>query len=79
MLTTNWEKIDRFYIVLAVVLILMAVLVVFSFNGVFSALLSAYDIDPNAVNSDMKIEKEKMTEAYSWVFEKGSIHLDLTD
>ena len=73
------ESVDRFYIVLITVLILMAILVIFSFRGTFSAILSSYEIDPDALSVGVIVDKNNLNNAYDWVFERGSVKLEITD
>lgn len=78
MIALDWEKIDKFYIVLSLVLILMAILIIFSFRGVFTAFIKAYELDQKAISSDTKIEKEKLDEVSKWLFNKESVPLEIT-
>ncbi len=73
------ESVDKFYVVLAIVLVLMAILVIFSFRGIFNALLSAYEIDQGSISVDSTVEKQNLNEAYNWVYNRGSIRLEITD
>ena len=70
MLAINWEKIDKFYIVLAIVLIAMAVILIFAVKGIFSSYLTAYEIDYSSISSELRIDKDKLDEAYRWIFER---------
>jgi len=79
MLTTDWEKTDKFYIILVAVLVTLSVLLVFSFRGVFSAFLTSYEIDQAAISSGVKIQEERLDEVYSWVFNKERVPLELTN
>ena len=79
MLKKAWEKLDRFYLILAIVLTLMAVLLVVTFRGIFSAFLNVYEIDQKDINVDVKVQKETLDEAYVWVTEKESIPLQIRD
>jgi len=75
----NWEKIDKFYIILAVVLVLMAVMVIFSFRGVFGAFLTAYDFDQNEIGQEAMLDEDKIEEAYNFVFDKNPVSLAVRD
>jgi hypothetical protein len=72
MLTIDWAKIDKFYIALVFVLILMAILVIFTFKSVFSAFNTAYEIDQGSAVTELKVDREKLEEAYGWVFNRGA-------
>lgn len=79
MLKTNWEKIDKFYIVLAVILTLMAVLVIVTVKSIFSAYNSAYALDEEGIGNEMRIDKSKLEEVYEWSFNKKTLPLEVKD
>ncbi|KKQ98403.1 MAG: hypothetical protein UT24_C0004G0026 [Candidatus Woesebacteria bacterium GW2011_GWB1_39_12] len=74
----NWEKIDKFYIVFVVVMILLAVLVIMSFRGVFNAYLIAFEIDQKG-EDELIIKKDNLNEAYSWALEKKTLPLEVRE
>lgn len=77
MLEKVWDKIDKFYFVLAIVLGVLATMIVVAFRGIFSAYLSAYEISEKDVGIGAKIEKEKLEEAYTWLTTKETIPLKI--
>ena len=77
MLDRIWEKIDKFYFVFAVVLILMAVMVIVAFKGIFSAYLNAYEISSKDIQADTEVNKDSLEEAHFWVTEKSAVPLQL--
>ena len=77
MIFENWEKVDKFYIVLMVTLTLLSVMVILTFRGLFSAYITAYEIDQREISGDVRIDKEKLEEAYSWVFTKETLPLEI--
>ena len=77
MSTQHSVKIDKFYIVFGVVMIILAATVIFSFRGIFSAFNLAYEFGRSDLESELKINKEKLDEAYTWAFERKSMDLDL--
>jgi uncharacterized ion transporter superfamily protein YfcC len=79
MLEKVWGKIDKFYLVLFVVMTLSAVLVIVVFKGVFSSYLNAYEINQKDLQVDAKIQKESLEEAYNWFSNKQTIHLKVRD
>ena len=72
MLSIDWAKLDKFYIVLIATLILLSLLVVFAFRSVFSAYNVAYEVSQSSLNSELKINKEKLDEVYNWVFTRAN-------
>jgi hypothetical protein len=77
MSTQHLAKIDKFYIVFVSVLIALAAMVILTFRGIFSAFNRGYEIDQSSLESDLKINKDKLNEAYTWAFEKNTVSLDL--
>jgi hypothetical protein len=75
MLEKVWDKLDKFYIVLAVVLMLMAIMIVVTFRGIFSAYLSAYEISDKDTGVNARIKKEALDEAYVWLTTKKATPL----
>ena len=71
----SWEKVDKFYLILAIILVLMSALLVFSVRGVISMFLTSRDIGSDAINPEVRVEKEKLNEAYGYVFNKNVIRL----
>jgi hypothetical protein len=66
----NWEKIDKFYIVLSFVLVVMSVLVIFSFRGIFAALLTAYELDQSQLTAKAQIDTSALEEAGGWITQR---------
>lgn len=79
MLEKVWGKLDKFYLVLALVMALSAVLLVVVFKGVFSAYLNAYDVGQKDLQVDAKIQKESLEEVYLWVSNKETVPLEVRD
>ena len=77
MLKMGWAKVDKFYIALVIVLAVMAAVVIFAFKGVFSAYITAYEIDQRSLDVELSVNKEKLNEAHKWVFEREIIPLQM--
>ena len=77
MISVNWDKVDKFYIVLMVTLTMLSVMLILTFRGLFSAYITAYEIDQREISGDVRIDKEKLEEAYSWVFTKETLPLEI--
>lgn len=69
------EKVDKFYLVLAAILVLMSVLFVFSVRGVISMFLTSREIGPDSIGPEVRVEKEKLNEANNFVFNKSIVKL----
>lgn len=74
-----WEKLDKFYIVLAVVLTLMAVMVIVAFKTIFSSFLNAGEITSKDTQISTEINKESLDEAYNWATNKSSVSLQIRE
>ncbi len=53
----------------------MSLLLIFTFRGVFSMFLKADEFDQNAVGAGVSVNKDKLEEAYNFVFNKEVVHL----
>jgi len=71
----SFEKVDKFYLILTILLILMSALFVFSVRGVISMFLMSREIGPNSISPEIKVEKEKLNEAYDFVFNKSIVKM----
>ncbi len=71
MSTKTWEKLDKFYIIFFITLAVMAVLVIFTVRGLFSAFLTSGEIDL-VNNSDIKINVDQLNDAYKFAFGESS-------
>ena len=58
------SKIDRYYPILAIVVVGLTILLIFTFNGIFRALNTASEFDPNLANPSSKVDKTKLDEVY---------------
>jgi hypothetical protein len=77
MLTISWERLDKFYIALIVILALLAILVIVTFRGLFSAYLTAYEINQQDLDAGVRVDKEKLEEAYTFAFTKRTLPLQI--
>ena len=77
MLTINWAKIDKFYILFVVIMVLLAAMVIYSFKGIFSSFITVYEIGRNSSNVHVKVDKEELDSAYDFAFGKDSVKLEL--
>lgn len=66
----NLAKIDKFYFVLAIVLMFLSVVFVYAFRGIFSAFVTAYEVSVPSQQSN-KIDLAKLETANNLVFEKS--------
>lgn len=66
----NLAKIDKFYFVLAIVLILLSVVFVYAFRGIFSAFVTAYEVSVPSEQSN-KIDLVKLETAHELLYEKS--------
>lgn len=71
-----WRKIDKFFPMLVVVMLLLAALVILTFRGIFSAVTTAYEPEEEMLNSEFRIDKNKLEESHKAVFEREEILLE---
>ncbi len=75
----NLKKIDRFYIILAIVMLFMSFLVVITFRGIFSSLDTAREVDEELLDSlTPKLDKVSLDKAQELIDRKGET-LDLRE
>lgn len=79
MLTINWAKIDRYYFVLTLVLIVLAAIFVFTFRGISSSFITAYEIEPQIPDKELRVNKEQLDAAEVAVFSSEIIPLEIRD
>ncbi len=72
-----WQKIDRFFPLTAVVLVIMAVLLIFTFRSIFSTLTTAYEVDIKIPDSELRIDKDRLNQAHKAVYEKEIVPLEI--
>jgi hypothetical protein len=73
---TNFQKIDKYFVTLVLVLVLMAGLLTISFKGVFSAFLLASDLDSTLFDNTVRINQNNLDEAYGWGYKREALRLE---
>ncbi len=79
MLEKIWDKIDKFFLAFAIALVVMSVMLVVAFRGIFSAYLTAYEIDQKDIQVNTRIDEDSLEEAYFWAINKSSLPLQVRD
>lgn len=77
MSTINWGKIDKFYILFVIVMMLLAAMVIYAFQGIFSSFILAYEIGQDGSTTHVQVDKEKLDGVYDYVFNRESVNLEL--
>ncbi len=72
-----FKKIDKFYFLMALVLTIVAVLVVYTFRGVFSAITLANDVETEIPDTELRIDKTKLDAAHDVAFNKEIVKLEI--
>ena len=72
-----WRKIDSFYPIFLVVVIALAALAIVTFRGIFSSIISAYEVDSATRDSKLRIDRGKLDEAIKAVYEKEKVQLNM--
>lgn len=71
------ERIDKFYLILVAVLILMSTLFIFTIKGAVSLFLTAYEFDSQLVPQSVRVNREKLDEAFNFAFNRGVVKLEV--
>jgi hypothetical protein len=71
------RKINRFYFIFILLLVLMAGLVIVSFRGIFSAIATSRDIDVDIPKEEIRIDKNNLNKAYEEYQNREFIPLNL--
>ncbi|OGM09487.1 hypothetical protein A2159_00980 [Candidatus Woesebacteria bacterium RBG_13_34_9] len=79
MLTLNWAKIDKFYLIFFSIALLLAILLIFTFKTILSAYFLAYDIKQEELGYSLKINRDQLNDTYNWVFQKDIIPLKIRE
>jgi cell division protein FtsL len=77
MLKKAWTKIDRFYTILAIVLLILAAPVIYTALGIFSAIITAHELD--ASGSQVRINKARLDQAIVEVYDKDVPALEVRE
>lgn len=77
MLTNLFSKIDKFYFIMVLVLVVVAVIVVYAFRGIFTSLATAYDVDSEISDTELRIDKNTLESAYNIVSEREIVKLEI--
>lgn len=72
----TFPKPNKFFFAFIAVLIVMSALFVVTLSRVLKTVLTAYEIKPEEVNTEVRIDKEKLDDAYNWVFHKEEVSLN---
>jgi hypothetical protein len=78
MLTKVWRKIDRFYLILAMVLLVLAAPVIYTAQGIFSGFIIAFEIDPT-LDAELRINKQKLDKAVRAVYDKNVPDFEISE
>ncbi len=76
MLTRAWKKIDRFYAILAIVVLVLAMPLVFTVQGIFSSFITAYEIGLES-EQKVRVNEAKLSEAVRSVVEREIPKLEI--
>jgi len=56
-------KIDKFYLIFAVTMILMAMFVIFTFKAIFSAISTSSDVETKVSEAELRVDNNKLNQA----------------
>lgn len=70
---------NRFYIVGFVSLVLMGVMVIYTFNTIFSSLTTAVEVETEIPETELRINRQNLDKAHKAVFEHEPTKLELNN
>lgn len=73
----NLGKIDKFYAFFVVVMVLLAAMVIYAGQGIFSSFITAYEVGQDEAQVHLRINKEKLDSVYKFTKEKESVDFEL--
>jgi len=71
------RKTDKFYPVFGVVLAIMTALLIYVFRSIFANLGTAYDVDIKIPDSELRINKDQLNQAYDIIVNKETVSLEV--
>lgn len=69
MLTKAWRKIDRFYAILALVMLFLAVPIIFTIQGVFTSFITAYEVGLGD-DTSVRVNEVQLENSINIVYER---------
>ena len=73
-----WRKLDKYYLMFFGVMLVLAVLTIYTFRQIFSNVVKAQETR-DFKESELKIDKGKLEEAYKKITEKKVVQLNVGD
>ena len=71
-----WRKLDKYYLMLFGLMLVLAALTIYTFRQIFSNILKAQET-MDFKEAELKIDKGKLEEAYSRISERKVVRLDV--
>ncbi len=78
-LNKTLESVDKFYLVLTILLVAMGALLIFTFRGIFTAFTQASEIDTKEVGAELRVNSINQQAAGDWVFNKRVVPLGIRE
>lgn len=72
-----WQKIDLFLPIFVVVVLLLAVLTIFTFRGIFSTFIGIYDVESNQADAQLRIDGTMLDEAVRAYYQREKVQLQI--
>ena len=73
-----WRKLDKYYLMLFGVMLLLSALTIYTFRQIFSNVLKAQET-ADLKESELKIDKEMLEKAYSKISERKAVELNVPE
>lgn len=72
-----FRKIDKFYPLFVIVMIALAFLTIYTFRGIFSSLISAFETEVNVDDAKIHIDRANLDAAVKAVYDKDTVLLEV--
>ena len=73
----TFQQIDRFYFILGAVLLILALLVFFTFKVILTSIIASRQIDEQAAKPEILINEGVLDKTYEKIFIKENMSLDI--
>ena len=79
MLTKNSVKIDKYYFILSIILVILSFLVIVTLRNIFSSVITMNELDEDVIGSIPLVNEVKLNKAHDAVYKLKIEPLDLRE
>ena len=70
-------KVDKFFIIFALAMVVMGILVVFAFRTIFEAISNSFDVESQVTESELRVDKTKLDDALNAFDNRNIVPLEI--